>query len=286
MLTPVIYEQNISGGFSIDAESGDLMRRFFIHDAIDESTALGLAYGAAASPYLGLIRQKLKCERLGGDAWVAEWEYGVADPQTTFEPGDDPSGGGAPGGGAAAAPGDGDPLLASFSFDTAGGTAHITQSLETMHQSAGAPDNKQAIGLTKDRIEGTDIHVPAFQWSRTVHRRNVKLPYLRALVDLTGTTNAGKFYGFGKLTVLYLGASGTPGQGLLWTITHKFAVQKKLFNIDVGGGIIVPEKDGWDYIWVAYKDEPNANVLMQVPRAAYVERVYEDKDFAALEIGV
>ncbi len=49
-----------------------------------------------------------------------------------------------------------------FSFDTGGGTQHITQSLQTVESYAPsgqtAPDFKGAIGVTADSVEGVDIY--------------------------------------------------------------------------------------------------------------------------------
>lgn len=287
MPTAVIYERHQSRPFSIDAKTASLTRSFFIRDATNEVAAQGLALISAEPIYLGLVREKLSVENLGGDCWLANWEYGVLDPQSAFEPGDDPGGGGAPASGATSAPTDADPLGPSFSFDTSGGTAHITQSIFTEDfQPPGAPNTNRAIGLTKDRVEGCDIHVPALQWARVVKRRNVKLPYLRTLVRLSGTVNSAVFYGFDPGTVLYLGGSGQSGTGGMWDITHKFAVQENDPAVNVGGGIPLIAKAGWDYLWVAYRDDINTDVLLQKPEAVYVERVYRSTNFAQLEIGV
>src|SRR5262245_6293465 len=55
---------------------------------------------------------------------------------------------------------------ATFSFDTSGGTQHITQSRQTINKYAPpgktAPDFGGAIGVTHDSVEGVDITVPVF----------------------------------------------------------------------------------------------------------------------------
>jgi len=57
-----------------------------------------------------------------------------------------------------------EPKDSSYTFDTGGGTQHITQSLATIskHAKPGetAPDFKQAIGVTTDSVEGVDVTVP------------------------------------------------------------------------------------------------------------------------------
>jgi hypothetical protein len=49
----------------------------------------------------------------------------------------------------------------------------------------------------------------------------------------------------------------------------------------------VASKKGWEYLWVRYADEEDAgsSTLVKKPVAAYVERVYEEGNFAALGIG-
>src|SRR5690606_20953075 len=46
-------------------------------------------------------------------------------------------------------------------------------------------------------------------------------------------------------------------------------------------------KKGWEYLWVRYADaeDTGSNTLVKQPVAAYVEKVYEDGNFAALGIG-
>ena len=53
------------------------------------------------------------------------------------------------------------------------------------------------------------------------------------------------------------------------------------------GEITVASKKGWEYLWVRYADAEDAaaKAIVKVPVAAYVEKVYEEGDFAALGIG-
>ena len=58
----------------------------------------------------------------------------------------------------------------NFSFDTGGGTQHITQSLSTIGRYAAsgtAPDFGGAIGVTHDDVEGVDITFPVYNCSET-----------------------------------------------------------------------------------------------------------------------
>ena len=53
------------------------------------------------------------------------------------------------------------------------------------------------------------------------------------------------------------------------------------------GDITGIAKKGWEYLWVRYEDaeDSTAKTLVKRPVAAYVEKVYESGDFAALGIG-
>ena len=46
-------------------------------------------------------------------------------------------------------------------------------------------------------------------------------------------------------------------------------------------------KKGWEYMWVRYADSEDAaaKAIVKKPVAVYIERVYEEGNFAALGIG-
>ncbi len=61
-----------------------------------------------------------------------------------------------------------EPGQSSFSFDTGGGTTHITQSLQTVAKyPADAADFKGAIGGHNDSVEGTDVTIPVYNFKET-----------------------------------------------------------------------------------------------------------------------
>jgi len=67
---------------------------------------------------------------------------------------------------------------------------------------------------------------------------------------------------------------------------EKLAASPNRTGITVGsiGGI---SKKGWEYLWVRYADveDTGSNTLVKRPVAAYVEKVYEEGNFAGLGIG-
>lgn len=176
-----------------------------------------------------------------------------------------------------------------FSFDTTGGTQHISQSLQTITKVAASgtpPDNHGAIGVTKDRIEGVDIPVPVYRFSETHELLTsfVTQAYKGIILNLTGRTNNASYRGMAEGEVLFLGAVGSQQSGENWDITFHFAGSANVTNLSIGPNITVP-KWGWEYVWVRYETVIDEGYMTQRPIHAYVERVYEAGDFDGLGIG-
>lgn len=68
--------------------------------------------------------------------------------------------------------------------------------------------------------------------------------------------------------------------------TFRFAASKNKTTFTVGG-IVVPAKKGWEYMWVMYadRDDDTAKRIVKLPIGVYIEQVYELADFAGLGIG-
>jgi len=180
----------------------------------------------------------------------------------------------------------------TFSFDTGGGTTHITQSLETVaaYGAVGTPPNfGGAIGVTDDNVEGVDITVPVYHFSETHFLPDIVVApaYKATLFNLTGRVNGLPWKGFATGEVLFLGASGTKRGLQAWEITYRFAASPNKSNITVGS-ISGISKKGWEYLWIRYAETEDtaAKALVKRPLAAYVERVYEYGDFSLMGIGV
>jgi len=184
-----------------------------------------------------------------------------------------------------------DPKESTFTFDTGGGTQHITQSLATKgrYPAPGfvAPDFAGAIGVTHEDVEGVDITVPVYNFSEThyIDDALVTDAYKGTLFFLTGKTNQAVFRNFAVGEVLFLGASGTKRGKDDWEITFKFAASPNVTDLQIGP-ITVASKRGWELLWVRYTDveDSAAKMLVKQPVAAYVEQVYEEGDFSGLGI--
>ena len=272
-----------------DQPSVDL--RFLVIGTPDDIPAHSELIAQTPQVYNGLVRQSTHLERIAEDAWEGSVRYGPYEPPSTGD--------------------------SSYSFDTGGGTQHITQSLGTVG-AWGAPgifppNFHGAIGATQDSIEGVDITVPIYNFSEThyIDAAFVTGAYKAALFYLTGTVNNGPFRGFAAGEVLFLGAAGSVRGQENWEVAYRFAASPNVMGLSVGsigginkrlsfedqaqqhtrglsvGSIGGINKRGWDYLWVRYADieDPAAKMLVKRPLAVYVEQVYPFTNFLGLGIG-
>jgi hypothetical protein len=241
--------------------------------------------------YPGLPEMKLLAEQytvsyLGDDAWQVTIQYEKAGAEDGT-----------------------DPLKRSRSFDTTGGTQHITQSMRTSvtYDSAmfgsitilqaekrfpqDAADMSGAIGVDGNGVNGVDVVSPQLQWQENYDVPNVYVTsaYIRGVASITGTTNSASFRGFEAGEVLFVGCSGNQewddqkGRGP-WSLSYRFIASKNITGDQIGS-ITGIEKKGHEYLWVRYEDAVDSNVLLKKPKAVYVNKVYRESNFSALGIG-
>ncbi len=276
---PVTCTENPDSRQYTDGESAELT--YTIRGTADEGSSLAALKATAPTLFNALVRQPCAVEPIyidtsnaGGCIWTGTARYAPADAQEP-ETGD-----------------------STFSFDTGGGTQHITQSLSTPGSYAPAgstpPNFRGAVGVTQDSVEGVDITVPIYNFSETHYlpAATVTNAYKGVLFNLTGKVNAGAFRGLAAGECLFLGASGSlrvpesDPSGGDWEITFKFAGSPNRTGITIGT-IAGVSKKGWEYLWVRYADVEDgaSNTLVKQPIAAYVEKVYDEASFAGLGIG-
>jgi len=256
-----------------EADKSSVTFHYILDGTADDLTAKSLLLGSTPTWYNGLRRDECTLEPIFVDtvSGTGKWECRVRYVSPEYTP-----------------PEVGE---SSFAFDTGGGTQHITQSLGTVGSYAAsgtAPNFGGAIGVTHDNVEGVDITVPVYNFSETHYLADATVTpsYRGTLFNLTGKVNNGSFKGLAAGECLFLGASGSKRGEDDWEITYRFAASPNRTGISVGP-ITVASKKGWEYLWVRYADEEDSgsNTLVKKPIAAYVERVYEEGNFAALGIG-
>jgi len=242
---------------------------YFVFDAADEDDAVLNAHGATSEWFGSLRRESVQVEeRLNETTFKVIVRY---QQHNATDDGDDP-----------------EPV---FTFETSGGTQHLTQSIFTRARyPAGAPDYQGAIGYDGDRVAGVDIIQPVYAFTEThfLPRTTVTESFRNHLARKTGMYNNDPFRGFDPGEVLFMGASGVrrgDGREDLWEVTYRFAVSQNRSGFSVGG-ITVPAKLGWDYLWVRYADEVDDTIrqVVRKPVAVYIEKVYYGTDFSSLGI--
>ncbi len=208
--------------------------------------------------------QKIDLNRIDTLKWLAEISYKKAPPAEQLEKGDQ-----------------------IFTFDTGGGTTHITNSIATANKyPGGAPDFKGAILVHKGGIDGVDVVVPSYRFTevKVLTAAQVSSAYKAIVFGLTGQTNDASFKGFSAKEVLFMGAQGQQRGDDGWEVTFNFAASPNLTGLTFGDVVAVAKK-GWEFLWVNYKDIVDANVLVKQPKSVHVETIYDEGDFSALLIG-
>jgi len=187
----------------------------------------------------------------------------------------------------------------TYSFDASAGTAHITNSLETVGRYANfgraVPDYQGAINVTEDTVEGVDIYVPQLQleYKGWFHPSAVTNDYVAQLMRMTATTNNAPFKGFAAGELLFLGPIGQRKNAESWEITFRFAASPNETDLQVGT-ITGIAKKGWEYLWIRYEDALNSESssgssprkLVKAPVHVLVERVYHASNYALFGLGV
>ncbi len=263
---PVTVREKFQSRDSTTGDGAQVELAYIIEGTDDDVVAKTAMESDSPGSHDGLTRESVHVEPIGPGLWDGRARYSRPDAQS-------PSTGGS-----------------SFSFDTGGGTQHITQSIQTIqtHPVATAPDFGGAIGVTHDAVEGVDITIPVYQFSETHYLPDAAVTnaYRGTLFRLTGKVNDAAFKGTAAGECLFLGASGAKrGQGD-WEIAFSFAASPNATGLTVGS-IVGIDKKGWEYMWVRYADgeDANAKAIVKKPVSVYIEKVYEEADFAGLGIG-
>ncbi len=200
----------------------------------------------------------------------------------------------------------------SFEFDTTTGTENILTALgarERYDGSNDAPDFGNAINVDSDgTVNGVEIGVKVLDFSITIKVPidDIDADYLQTLYDLSWHYNKddpiaitllpGLTVTFPAGTILYKGARGGAQEGELVSITFLLSFSPN-FQAGSGGpegitdidGIPIPDKLGWQYMWVyrtpaVLSGDGGKKWMGPKARAIYVDDVYYPADLSALNI--
>lgn len=249
-------------------ENNSVERRYIVRGTESDVDATLALQSMAPLSYNGMQRSQIDIEPVGEDLWfgVVRYQLKLSNP---------PAG------------------TTVISFETGGGTQHVTQSRKTIarHAPPGkiAPDFKGAIAVADGRPEGVDAHMPIFNLrvEGILSAATVDAAYIRTLFELTATTNDAQFYGYKPGELLLLGVSGSRRSDEDWRLQFAFAGSPDAQNLAIGDiqGIA---KKGWEYLWAYYEqtEDAAAKVITVKPLAAYVEQLYLEKDYTRLGIAI
>lgn len=268
-----------SRGVTMGPSVNDADRKYLFVGTNDttfmEATLLANTPTAVQTARGEAVRQQIRLRNVGPDLWEGTVDYGLADEPDSRK-----------------APETGD---VEISFDTTGGTAHVTTSLETVgtYPIAGyvAPDHKGLINVTSAGVEGTDIVASSLKMNLVGYLPDAvagQPAYWRNAKALTGQMNDAAFYGFDRGEVQFLGQTGQQRGRGDWKVQAGFKIEGNVQNLVVANGeITVTTKLGHDYIWFLCKrvEDATAGALAMRPKAAYVERILYFKDFTTLGFG-
>jgi hypothetical protein len=223
-------------------------------DAIVHSYALSVTPALYATPAGLLYRQDVRISPVGFELYDVEVPYADKKHDTgSFQ----------------------------LSFDTTGGTVHITTSKQTVNAygtGATTADHQQSIGVTgpdKDP-EGAEIVIPVLKLTATFRHPHgvITIPQIKNLARWTGKVNSDPFLTFAPGEVLFLGCTGQEGTDAPTEIQYHFACNENLTNLSIGG-ITVANKKGHDLYWIQFKSAIANNAGTRQPKGVYVERVYD-----------
>lgn len=284
----IVIEHVSSRQMKFGKQSGST-RVYKLMGTDDEFLVRDVVYrDAPLTDWLGHLRMTADCKPKGNGVWEVTVEYGLGERESQSPPGENSN-----------HKDKQDALGMESTFDTSGGTLHITQSIFTHHKYKAMGDARGflggaqgAIGLSKSGVAGVDVVVPKFTWTETwkFPADAINWGYAIQLRDMTGKVNSGKFRGADAGEVLFAGATGAPDGTDKYRVTYTFHAEK---NRTVANGDPINdfpafgpvEKDGWDYLWVAYEDGAGADWKAPVPRNIFVEQVYYQDDFSKIGIG-
>lgn len=178
-----------------------------------------------------------------------------------------------------------------ISFDISGQPTRVIQAWNTTsHAPPGktAPDFGGGIGFNGDSFDGADVIVPNFTFSVQYYMPIAMMTtsYMRTVGEIVGKINMQSFYGFDPYEVLFLSMTGSLRSTRDYELSYRFAVSPNKTDLTVGD-IDIASKEGWQYLWVLYRDSDDAAAKQTIkkPVAAYVEDVYNIEDFSRLGIG-
>lgn len=289
----IVFEKDESRAVTLSWDRQECTVELFGRTTLDDAVARAGFIAALPNPFLGLWFEDMNITPQKGGVWRC-----VANYKSYVLQSNPPQGGASPPPPPPPAPAGTTALGPEYSWDISNSTEHIVKSIATLEKkgvksdgiTVETPKNYYgAIGYVEKtkEIQGVDRIFAKGEFSITKLFDYITLDYFNVVMGLVGSVNNATFYLFPRGELLFLGASGQPrDQGGKVAVTYKFAISKNKTAVNVAPGLTIASKRGWEYIWVAFKTFDDSGKLTTYPAAAYLEQIYEEKDFSTLKIGV
>ena len=152
-----------------------------------------------------------------------------------------------------------------------------------------APEVDNAINATAEGVEGVSIFSPAgtFQYTK-VYANSVVVGtnWVHNKSKERCKTNNQPFFGFpiGELLFTQLSLSVRNSGDV--EVTFSFAHRPAVTNLHIGPpaplGVTIPNKGGWQYVWVRYRKYDDGTTTSSIPEGVYLATVYESTNFTSL----
>lgn len=141
----------------------------------------------------------------------------------------------------------------------------------------------------KGAAEGVEIPEPSLAISHTYYLppETVTNAYIAALNGLVGRVNNATFKGFAAGTLLSTGVSGARRSVIDdWELQFKFQARENKVNLVIGG-ITIPLKKGWDFVWprVGVKLDATVKGLKRSVKQIALTSPIEAVDYSGFGIG-
>jgi len=146
-------------------------------------------------------------------------------------------------------------------------------------------DHKNAVNVTDASIKGVDIIAGTLDEREdlVISGSEFTDAYVATLKAAIGTTNNGSVTlqkgTFAQGEVLLVGAQARPLTGGKVKMSFAYKINYNETNLDVGG-IIIPDKYGWEYLWAEYKVVKGVKRTVMAPEAVYVCQMYRETDYS------
>jgi len=283
----------------LNSRTGDATKRtlkYKVFAAESEQDAIDAVSAVVPETYQGLVISGISVEtiRWDGDVPPASAANNIHDCEVNYVQlqSGSPLGGG---------------TSASYSFAYQTPSAHIITSLESIArygvddagnlldpeipaELAKIPPMHGAINVrgqgANAKAEGVTLPVPSPTniWTFSAPGGHFTEGYQRGVESIMGSTNKFDFKGRPAGSLLFVSCRGGIGADGTLNVEFGMAYSENKKDIQIGPTITGVAKRGWEYLWVLYQPDPDdgSSHIVQIPKAVYVERVFEEADFNLL----